>query len=450
MTRSVAIVGGGPGGLGLAHELGRAGFEVSLFEAAPELGGLARSFRFGDATIERYYHFLCADDHRYLELLEELDLGVVVRWRHTGMGFYHAGKLYRFGSAFDLLRFDGIGLLGRLRYGLTVLYCSLSSNWRRLDRLYAEEWLLAKLGRQAYDATWLPLLAVKFPGRHQEISAAWVWHRIHRVARSRKTPLHKEQLGHLEGGTQVLVDALEASAAAAGVDLRTSTPVKEIVTEGGKVVGVRTSGGEFLPFDRVVSAVPLPYFLRLTPGLGEIERRRLESIEFIGVVCVVFRLRRPLTPYFWTNVNDPRIPFNGFIEFTNLNPGMTPDGSSIVYVPYYLPRDHERYGLADEELVGECLECLKLVNPELRDDDVIGWVVSRDPYAQPVCRAGFADLVPEAESSIRGLYLIESTQLYPSDRTISGTLDLAKRVAERLIDEMGNTASAERHAKHCQ
>ena len=65
-------------------------------------------------------------------------------------------------------------------------------------------------------------------------------------------------------------------------------------------------------------------------------------------------------------------------------------------------------------------------------DDVIDFAVSRDPYAQVICPIGFADLVPGHETPIDRLYLIESSQLYPSDRTISGTLDLAHNVA-RLI-----------------
>ena len=67
----IGIIGGGPAGLALAHELSACGLEVSLFEAAPELGGLARSFRFGDVTIERYYHFICGADTGYFRKLSE-------------------------------------------------------------------------------------------------------------------------------------------------------------------------------------------------------------------------------------------------------------------------------------------------------------------------------------------------------------------------------------------
>lgn len=434
---SVGIVGGGPAGLGLARHLAVSGFEVSLFEAAPELGGLARSFRFGDVVIERYYHFICGTDEPYFRFLDELGIRDRLRWNATRMGFFYDGRLYRFSSAFDLLRFDGISLLGRLRYGLSALYFSLLRDWKRLDGKKAEPWLISLLGEEAYKATWYPLLAVKFPDAHEDISGAWVWHRVHRLAKSRKTLFHRERLGHLEGGTQTLIDAVEERLRAAGVELAAGVPVRRILIEDGRATGLETADGRERRFDSVVSAVPLPHFLRMAPDLPADYRARLSSIDFIGVICLTLRLKRPLTGYFWTNVNDPRIPFNGCIEYTNLNPQMTPDGSAILYVPYYLPRDHERFGYSDERLFDECLDCLRLIDPELRAGDVIDWVVSRDPYAQVVCPAGFAERVPGHRTPVPGLYLIESSQLFPSDRTISGTLDLARNVAELIRGDEG-------------
>ena len=220
------------------------------------------------------------------------------------MGHFHAGRLHPFSSVLDLLRFDPIPLASRLRYGAGIFYCSRLTDWRRLDRLAAAGWLTRLLGRRAYEVTWGPLLSRKFGRVHDRISAAWVWHRVHRVARSRRSPFHSERLGHLEGGTMVLVTALEEELRRRGVVLRPSTPIERILVEGGRATGLRTAGGETLRFDRIVAAVPLPLFLRMAGDLPADYRRRLERIEFLGVVCVTLRLRRPLTENFWLNVSD--------------------------------------------------------------------------------------------------------------------------------------------------
>ena len=432
MAKTIGVIGGGPAGLALADDLSRAGFDVTLFEAARDLGGLARSFEFGDIRIERYYHFLCTTDTGYFRKLGELDLTETLRWRPTRMGFFYRGRLYPFSSALDLLGFDGISLGGRLRYGLLALRCALIERWQPLDDVAAEGWLKAALGEQAYMATWYPLLRVKFDRFHDQISAAWVWHRVHRVARSRRTPFHQERLGFLEGGTDTLVAALEAALRGRGVKLHAGEPVQRILIEGRRAAGIETADGRRWPFDAVVSAVPLPHFVRMAPDLPADYRAGLAAVDFIGVICVTLRLRHPLTENFWLNVNDDRIPFNGCIEYTNLNPGMTPDGSSIVYVPFYLPRDHERFTFDDERLVADCVRAFGLINPRFQPDWVLHSAVSRDPYAQVICTTGFAARVPAHVTPVENLFLIDSCQLYPADRTISGTIDLAHEVAKRI------------------
>src|SRR4029077_8017032 len=105
----------------------------------------------------------------------------------------------------------------------------------------------------------------------------------------------------------------------------------------------------------------------------------------------------------------------------------------ILYVPYYLPTSHPRFGWTDARIVDECLSALRLVNPRFDGSWVIDSMVSRDRHAQVVCPVGFGERAPSHETPIDGLYLIESSQLFPSDRTISGTIDLARAVAT-LID----------------
>jgi protoporphyrinogen oxidase len=339
----VGIIGGGPAGLGLAYALSQRGHDVSVFEAAPELGGLARSFQLGAVRIERYYHFICADDYEYFSYAKSLGIENKLRWTETRMGFFHNGTLYPFSSGLDLLRCGALTPFGRVRYGALAALCASTTDWGRLDGIPAKQWLIDILGLETYRTMWHPLLEVKFHEFHDKISAAWVWHRIHRVARSRGRGLQRERLGYLEGGTDMLVDALVEAVGKKGGKFHTSAPVKRILSDGRRVTGIETVAGSRHDFDYVVSAVPLPHFLRMATDLPPHYRERLGQIGFIGVICVALRLKKQLTEYYWLNANDPRIPFNGFIEYTNLNPDMTGDGSKIIYVPYYLPRSHARF-----------------------------------------------------------------------------------------------------------
>jgi len=54
MGKRIGIVGGGILGMTLALRLSRAGFDITLFEASSELGGLARPMKIGSYTWDRF------------------------------------------------------------------------------------------------------------------------------------------------------------------------------------------------------------------------------------------------------------------------------------------------------------------------------------------------------------------------------------------------------------
>ena len=428
----IAVIGGGVSGLSVAYFLLKKGHKVSIFERDETLGGLAASFDFGEALIEKYYHFICLGDADLIELCDELGLGNELRWRSTKMSFLYEGKLYPFGTPLDLLFFKPVGMLGRIRFGLNVIHARSLKYWQKLESEPASAWLTRHIGKQAYDVIWKPLLQIKFGEYADEVAASWMWHRIHRVAKSRKKILQREMLGYLTGGTKSLVSALSQKILDMGGEIQTSSPVASIAVKDGEAVGVEIDG-EARDFDNVVSTLPLPLTCRMLPDECARYRAELEKIEYIGVVCMILKLMRPLSDSFWMNINDSRIPFNGIIEYTNLNPRTDLGGAKIAYIPFYLRTSNERYSYSDEHILEEYLSSLKLVVPDFAQDWVLDWRVFRDPHAQAICTTNFSRLVPDQKTPIKGLYLIDSTQLYPSDRTISGMINLARRLAKHEL-----------------
>ncbi len=427
----VGVIGGGVGGLGAAFFLAQQGHQVDVFEQADVLGGLAGTVEFAGLRVEKYYHFICLDDTDLLDMLGRLGLAQEVEWRPGSMRFFYRGHLYPFGTPWDLLRFAPLSLLDRLRFGLSVALYRSSSGWRRLEAYSAREWLAARFGARAYEVIWDPLLRIKFGPHADEVTAAWMWHRIHRLARSRPHMLARERLGFLRGGTDVLLERLTAALRARHVGLHVRATVEAVLVEHGQVRGIQVAG-VFHPYDAVVSTVPLPVLLRLFRGEPAAWLEPLRNIRYLAVACVLFRLRQPLTDAFWVNVNDPEISFNGFVEYTNLNPRADAGAPHLVYVPFYLPPDDARYGWSNDRLVEECVRGFRRIRPAFDPAEVVAASVFRDRFAQAVCTRNFSQKVPPLRAPVRGLFLTDSTQLYPSDRTISGMFGLARRVAEGI------------------
>ncbi|MFM7203510.1 MAG: NAD(P)/FAD-dependent oxidoreductase [Myxococcota bacterium] len=431
-ARRIGIIGGGVAGLSCAYFLQQQGLEPVVYETAPVLGGLASSLELAPGvSIERFYHFICQPDVDLLRLSEAL--GLQVRWRETRMALFNSGVLHPFGSPLELLRFSPLKPLDRLRVGLHVLKARRLKDWHGLDGLTAERWLRQELGDEAYQVIWEPLLAMKFGAEHPAISAAWIWSRIARVARSRSGLLQKEKLGYLEGGTQALLTAL---AERLGPRVRLGQAVEQVVFEHGRAVGLRV-GGKVERYDAVVSTVPLRLLSRLAPGLPEGYRAQLEGVDYIGVSCLLLKLKRSFSPYFWTNVSDPSVPFAGCIEYTRLNPLPTLSGRAVLYVPHYLSAQEERYAWELDRVLTEYLPSLRRMNPDFRASDIEDARLSKAPYAQVLCRTGFAALVPPFHAPMEGLYLTDSTQLYPEDRVISDLIRCAERVSELVLRYVG-------------
>jgi protoporphyrinogen oxidase len=428
---NIAIVGGGVSGLSAAYFLLKRGHKVTVFERDEELGGLASSFNFGGVSIEKYYHFICMGDHELVDLCAEVGLAHKLFWRPTRMSFLYNGKLYPFGTLLDLLFFKPVSLLGRVRFGFNIIYARSLSYWQALENESAETWLTRHIGKQAYDVIWRPLLQIKFGEYASEVAASWMWHRIHRVAKSRKKSLQREELGYLVGGTKMLVDTLAERIRQMGGKITTSSQVTSVVVKDEAVTGIRC-GGEAVDFDGVISTVALPLVCRLLPKECAQYRATLARVKFIGVVCMILKLSRPLTDSFWVNINDPRIPFNGVIEYTNLNPRPDLGGSKIAYIPFYLVTTNARYSYKDEDLIQEYSKALRHVAPDFNPGWIQDWRVFRDPYAQAICTTNFSRIAPDQVSPVKGFYLIDSTQLYPSDRTISGMIGLAKKLADTI------------------
>jgi protoporphyrinogen oxidase len=423
----VIVIGSGIMGLAAAFHALKAGHSVQVLEAAPEPGGMAAHFDLAGLSIERFYHFICKGDAETMALLRELGIENKLRWRTTSMGIFTGGYLYDWGNPIALLTFTEISLVSRLRYALFAFVSVRKNRWDAIETESARSWITRWCGTEVYDKLWKPLLELKFFRHAEDISAAWIWTRIRRIGRSRKS-LMQEELGYLEGGSQTLVDTLCSAIQSQGGELRTACPVFTILSQGGRVTGVSTPQCT-LAADAVICTVPTPLVSAMIPALPDDWRARYQSIANMGICCLVFKLKRKLSRHFWINISEPDVAVPGLIEFSNLRPV---GGQSVVYVPYYMPNDHPKFTWTDEALLNEAFSYMQRINPSLTNDDIITAHVARLRHAQPVCEPGFAKKIPPVQTPIAGLQVADTCFYYPEDRGVSESARLGREMAEHL------------------
>jgi protoporphyrinogen oxidase len=410
---TVGIVGAGAMGLAAAYHALEAGHRVTVYEADSVAGGMAAHTDLDGLSIERFYHFVCRADASTFALMAALGIGDAMRWRDTSMGYFVDGRLYPWGDPLALLTFPKLSPVAKFRYGLQMFLSTRRADADALEMVTARHWIERGAGREAYEVLWRRLFELKFFEYADRVSAAWIWTRIKRIGTSRRS-LMQEQLGYIEGGSQTLVRALVTAIERRGGAIRLATPVREIVTEGGRVTGIRTDAGTD-PVDAAISTMPTPYVPALVPGLPEDWKARYAAIVNIGVVCVLLRLRKSVSPHFWVNINDPAVEIPGLIEFSRLRPVE----DTVVYVPFYMPQTHPKFDRDDAAFVAESMAAIRRVNPAIGEDDLLASQVGRLRHAQPVCEAGFAAKIPPIQTPIVGLQIADTAFYYPEDRGIS-------------------------------
>ncbi len=422
-------------GAAAARRLRADGAQVTLFEAAPALGGLTSSCTWDvpdgpPVRWDRFYHVILGSDRRVLALLDEIGIPDV-QWSRTRAACYAGGKMLPASSAAELLGLPFLGIVAKLRIALTVAWAALWPSGERFDRITAARWLRRWSGRQATERLWLPLLRAKLGESAERASATFIWSTMRRLATARFQGRGDDLFGYAPGGYATVLAAVAVDLDKCGVVTRTDAAVAEVRRRpGGGGVDVVPREGATETFDRVLVTTAAPLAARLVPELTEAERARLDAVEYLGVVCPSVLLRRSATGAYITYVTDPA-PFTAVIEMSALVEPSELQGHTLVYLPLYAASHDPVFAESDAAIRDRFLpEFLAMYG--LDESDVLAVAVSRARYVMPVPTPGYAGRVPDVRTSVPEVYLVGSGQITTGTLNVEQTLQLLDEAWPRL------------------
>jgi protoporphyrinogen oxidase len=419
-------------GMTLALWLRDRGHEVTLFEAADDLGGLASAWQIGEVTWDRHYHVILNTDNHLLALLDRLGLSEDLRWVETRTGVYSGGHLYSVSNAVEYLRFPPLRLVDKLRMGWTILHGSRVRDWRRLEQVPVETWLRRHSGDRAFERFWLPLLRAKLGDNYRVTSAAFIWTTIQRLYAARRHGLKREMFGYVKGGYARVNARLAEELIAHGVETRLGARVTG-VRAGIEGVEIETGGNSFV-FDRVVVTAASPLAARIIEGLAPAERTAMTSVVYQGIVCASLLTDQGLGGFYVTNVTD-QAPFTGVIEMSALVDREELGGRHLIYLPRYTVEGDETIDMSDGQLRDLFVSALAGMFPGFDDTHVEAFKVSRVGYVFPIPTLGYSSRVPPLQTSLPGVYAVSSAQILNGTLNVNETLQLAARALPVLIGE---------------
>lgn len=432
--RRVAIVGGGVTGMAAADFLSQHDVDCTLYEQDDTLGGLAGSFDVDGARLEKFYHHLFTSDTNMAALIEELGLGDDLEWKHSLTGYY-AQHIHRLTSPLDVLRFRPLPFPDRIRLGMLAILPRLVRDWKPLEQITAEEWLVRWAGRRVYEQVWAPLLRAKFGRYVDQIAAVWMWNKLKLRGGSRGRG-QAERLGYLRGGFGRALERWESRLRRQGVEVRLQSPVEEVRIVEGRATGV-VAQGRFEPYGAVLITTAPEVFLQIAAGLPADYRQRLGQIHYLANVCLILKLKHSLGQQYWLNINDPTIPFVALVEHTNLQLPEEYGGSHLVYLSRYTDPIDPFYQMPAKELSEAYLPGLRKLFPQFDEgwvEDVWAW---RERYTQPLIVRHYSRIRPPFKTPVEDLWLCCMAQVYPQDRGMNYALIYGRRVAREMTREWG-------------
>jgi protoporphyrinogen oxidase len=393
---NVCVIGAGPAGLTAAYELCKRGVEVEVFEAGGAVGGMARSFRLWDQTVDLGPHRFFSSDLRvnklWLEVVER-DYRMVERLTRI---FYN-GRFFRY-------PLEPANALVNLGFGkataciASYLRERVSPSFERDDTF--ESWVVRRFGRRLFE-TFFKSYSEKLWGIScQELDADFAAQRIKKLTlgeviknavrlggRNHRT-LIDEFAFPLHGTGMVYVRMAEFVDTLGKVHLNRS--IRRVLHSGERVTGVELADGTRKEFDHVISTMPLTLLIQGLESVPDAVRRAAGALRFRNTILVYLHIAADnLFPDQWIYVHEPNLQVGRITNFRNWVPELYGAcNNTIVSMEYWCNDADDSWRQPDERIVERAkheMRCAGL----LRGAEILDGTVVRVPKCYPVYARGY-------------------------------------------------------------
>lgn len=395
-NRKVVVVGAGIGGLAAGYWLCQRGYEVEILEASERPAGrMVTLERKGDRVDvgAQFYHsaYRCANELMNVTNLRGTQRSVSGNVQYT----LKDGSIHLLNNRTPYMKL--IGFRGNLKlYWFVLKYIVFGHHFDlywidkdipEYDNVEALELFQGPSDQPLRDYVVEPVALGAAEGKS-----------LYHIIRQLRYGLFHQFIG-LTGGVASLAEEL-----AKLLPVRYGSPVRQLVIEKGRIVGVQMENdGSVKRAGHVIVAVTPSAAARLMPEELEEQREFFDSVIHSPVLAPVFFLDRPLRKDVWCYFNDPslRRPFMTAVDGRAKIPEMVPSGKSVLTAWAAHPMSLDLIDLPEDEIIKKAREDIELMIPGFS-----GWIeeakLFRHPYGVAKYHVGsyrrVLDFVDQAKS----------------------------------------------------
>ena len=360
MDKKIAVIGAGPAGATAAYELAKNGVYVELFEAAPVVGGMAKSFKLWEQIVDVGPHRFFSSDPRVNKIWLEVvgkDYKLVDRLTRI----YYKGKLYYYPlKAFDAL--SKLGLWEASRCVVSYMVEKTKKHEENPDNF--EDWVTKRFGRRLFEIFFKTYSEKLWGIPCDNLDADFAAQRIKKFSLSEAIKKafnlskneHKtlvEKFAYPLQGTGMVYERMAKKVEEFGGKVFLKTPVKEVLKQGNKVVGLKLANGEERHYDHVISSMPLTLLIK---GLKDVPQNIIDLINklrFRNTIIVYLHLdAKDIFPDNWLYVHAPELKTGRITNFRNWVPELYGDKqTTIVAMEYWSFDEEELWQTEDKKLI---------------------------------------------------------------------------------------------------
>jgi len=378
-NRKVIVIGAGIGGLAAGYWLCQRGYEVEILEASDRPGGRMLTLeRKGDRVDvgAQFYH----SDYRYAyELMDAVNLSSTKRTIAGKFQFrFEDGSTTIYDHRVPYMKM--LGLRGNFKlYWFILKYVFLRHRFPMYriveDHPEYDNVEIRDLFKEPADQPlWDYLVTVMSMGENMGLPE---WMSLYHFIHTFRLSTFSNFIG-LSRGVASLPEEL-----AKRLPVRYESPVRQLVMEKGRIVGVQMEkGGSVKKAGHVIVAAAPSSAARIMPEELDEQRRFFDSVIYSPFPMPIFYLDRPLRKDVWCYFNEPkqRRTFMFAVNGAAKVPEMVPSGNAILTAWSGYPTTLDLIDQPDDKLVKQAQDDIELAIPGFSK-----WVeeatVYRHPYA---------------------------------------------------------------------
>lgn len=400
-TERVGVIGAGPAGLAAAYSLTKLGVPVDVFEAAPVVGGMARTIDLWGQKVDLGPHrFFSADarvNHFWLEVVGS-DYRMVKRLTRI----YYDGKFI----GYPLQLMDSFVKLGAVE----AARC-LASYLRELLRRRAaprnfEEWVCSRFGPRLFEIffrsysekLWgIPCSRIDADFAAQRIRKLSIYEALRNALLKGRGNTHAtlvDSFAYPLGGTGSVYSTMAARVIGAGGSVYLNAPVRRVALCVDGTLELELVSGACRRYRSVISSMPLTHLVRTLPEAPAEAMEAASALRFRNTILVYLQVAaQGLFPDQWIYVHGSGLEVGRITNFRNWIPelyGNKPE--TILALEMWCNPGDETWRRTDEQNIACAMANLRQM-PLLGDARITAGHVVKVPNCYPVYDLGYRDRI---------------------------------------------------------